>query len=96
LEAKSFLNGTLMASSIDPEEIIVTIAHPHGDIEVSLGEWMRLGPGERPLVRPIAVRKKTGEPLSISDIPLRYRNTALSRALIKAGLIENPWKAGPR
>jgi len=69
----------------------VTIAHPHGEIEVSLSEWIRFGPGERPLARPIAARKSSGERLSMRAVPLRYRNTKLSRALIKAGLLENPW-----
>jgi hypothetical protein len=78
-------------AEIDPEEIIVTVAHPHGDVEVSLGEWIRTGPGERPLVRPVAARTKSGRRLSMSHIPLKYRNTRASRALIRAGFLEDPW-----
>lgn len=78
---------------IDPEDILVTIAHPHGDVEVPLLEWIKTGPGPRPLVRPVAARRKsTGESIPLSAIPIQYRNTSFTRALIKIKAIQDPWK----
>ena len=37
----------------DPDDILVVIGHPFGDIEVPLAVWIAAGPGPRPLVRPI-------------------------------------------
>lgn len=76
----------------DPDEILVTIRHPHGDVETTLSEWMKTGPGPRPLVAPVAARDAgSGEALSLTVIPLRYRNNRLSRTLIQLGLLGNPW-----
>jgi hypothetical protein len=75
------------------DDIVVPLDHPHGKVEVSLSEWMRTGPGERPYLRPIAVRsRQTGRSLPLSAIPLPFRNTGLSRSLIKIGVLTNPWK----
>lgn len=80
-------------AELDPEDILVTIAHPHGDVEVPLSEWIRIGPGPRPLVRPVAARRKsTGESVPLSAIPMQYRNTPFTRALIKARVLQDPWK----
>lgn len=77
----------------DPEDVIVTIDHPFGRIEPTLAEWMRKGPGPRKLLRPTAARSRsTGEPLPLSVIPLAYRNDAVSRMLIAAGIIKSPWE----
>lgn len=76
----------------DVDDVVLTVAHPHGDVEVSLAEWMRTGPGGRPLARPVAARRRsTGEPMPLRSIPLKYRNTSAARLLIGAGLLENPW-----
>jgi hypothetical protein len=73
-------------------DILVSIAHPHGELELPLAEWMRVGPGPRELVRPIAARSAaTGQPLPLSVVPLAYRNDRLSRTLIRLGLLKNPW-----
>lgn len=81
-------------TAIDPGDVLVTLAHPHGDVEVPLGEWMRTGPGERPLLRPVhARRRSTGEPLPLRVIPFIYRNTALARLLIRIGLLRDPWRS---
>jgi hypothetical protein len=75
------------------DEIVVTVDHPHGRVEMPLSEWMKTGPGERLYVRPVAARNcRTGHEVPISAIPLPFRNTALSRSLISLGLLSNPWK----
>ena len=74
------------------ERILVHVRHPHGDQEIPLSEWMKAGPGERPLVRPSSARDaSTGANLPMSVIPLPYRNNALSRFLIRLGFLRNPW-----
>lgn len=74
-------------------DVMVIIDHPHGKIEMPLEEWIAKGPGERALLRPVAAKsRKTGRILSTSVIPLRYRNSILSRALIASKLLPDPWK----
>ena len=76
----------------EASQISVVIGHPGGNIQVSLEEWIRIGPGPRPLVRPIkAILDETGEELSLSVIPLKYRNNSWSRLLIRLGILSNPW-----
>lgn len=78
-------------------DISVILAHPWGDIEVPLEEWILSGPGERDLVRPFAAKSQiTGESLPMSVIPLRYRNNLWSRFLIKLGFLSDPWKSGSK
>ena len=80
------------ASEADPQDLVLTIQHPFGDLDVSLAEWIAKGPGPRPLVRPVAVRSRsTGESLPLTAIPLRYRNDEESRRLIAEGVLESPW-----
>lgn len=75
-------------------EIEVVLAHPHGMIRVPLDEWIARGPGARPLLQPCAAyNAQTGAQLSLSAVPLRYRNTVVSRLLIRLKLIQNPWPA---
>lgn len=75
------------------QDIIVTLAHPHGDVDTTLTQWMEIGPGPRPFVRPVAAREATtGASLPLTVVPLRYRNTALSRALIKMRVLKDPWR----
>lgn len=78
--------------AVDPDDILVTIAHPQGNTVVPLAEWMRTGPGERRLLQPTAAwRASTGQPLPLRVIPLRYRNNGPARLLIRAGLLTDPW-----
>ena len=80
-------------ANVDPDRILVVVRHPHGDVETTLREWMKTGPGSRDLVAPVgALDAATGESLGLSVIPLRYRNNRLSRSLIRLGLLENPWR----
>jgi hypothetical protein len=81
----------------DPKDIMVTVDHPFGSIEVPLVEWIAIGPGPRRLVRPVAARSRsTDAALPPSVIPLRYRNSALSRSLIAIGVIKDPWPSTSR
>ena len=78
---------------LDTEDIMVTIAHPFGDLEVPLATWILTGPGPRVRVRPVSARRKsTGEALPLSVIPLEYRNDDESRKLIASGELADPWK----
>ena len=78
----------------DHDDLILTIEHPFGNLEVSLTDWITTGPGPRPLVRPISVRSRsTGEALPLTAIPLVYRNDQESRRLIAEGVLESPWPA---
>src|ERR1700730_8572351 len=81
---------------IAPEDILVTVAHPWGNIPATLAEWIERGPGPRPLVRALNPRMKaTGQPLPDEVIPLVYQNTSESRDLIRHGLLSNPWPDKP-
>lgn len=76
------------------EEIMVEFHHPWANptIITTLETWMKVGPGLRPGIAPHkAFSATTGEPLPLSVIPLRYRNTILSRFLIRWGFLEEPW-----
>ena len=76
----------------DPDDVLVTLDHPFGELEVTLARWMAVGPGPRPLVRPIAARSRsTGQELPMSVVPLAYRNDANARALFAAGKLKWPW-----
>ena len=75
------------------EDVEVLILHNWGDARVPLQEWMRTGPGAREGIRPVAAfHRRTGEPLPISVVPMRYRNNTMSLALIRLGLLANPWE----
>jgi hypothetical protein len=77
---------------VDLDDVIVVIAHPFGDVEVPLADWIATGPGPRRFVRPVlAYSQSTGRRLPMSVVPLRYRNDGRSRRAIADGLIENPW-----
>jgi hypothetical protein len=83
---------------IRPEDILVTVMHPWSDLTVTLAQWIERGPASRALVRAIHPRiKATGQPLPDEVISVEYQNTPGSRALIRRGLLPNPWpnKAGP-
>lgn len=74
------------------KDIVVIIDHPHGRLEIPLQEWIEQGPGPRDLLRPIAARSaETGEPLPLTVIPRRYRNSFLTRSLVRMKLLKKPW-----
>jgi hypothetical protein len=81
-----------MTEQTDPSDVLVTVGHPFGKVEVPLTEWMATGPGPRSLVRPIAARSRhTGDSLPLAVIPLEYRNDETSRRPIAEGNIKSPW-----
>ena len=70
----------------------VLILHNYADCWVPLEVWKERGPGLRWLLAPVAARDaSTHKRLPLSVVPYRYRNTALSRLLIRFGFIEEPW-----
>ncbi|HEV3000857.1 MAG TPA: hypothetical protein VGW75_08990 [Solirubrobacteraceae bacterium] len=70
----------------------MTIEHPHGPVEVPLADWIERGPGPRDLLRPTAAHdRQTGERLPLSVIPLPFRNSRVSRALVRLGVLQTPW-----
>ncbi|WP_433244883.1 hypothetical protein [Actinomadura nitritigenes] len=81
---------------VQPEDVLVLIQHPFGDIWPTLAEWMQDGPGPRKGLRPVAARSRlTGEDLPLMVIPLPYRNDEESRAAIERGELADPWASQP-
>jgi len=83
---------------IDPAEypdVLVTIAHPAGDIEVPLDEWIRTGPGPRRYIEVIRARRTSGDPLSLDEIPQEFHNSPESRSLQRLGELPTPWGEPP-
>jgi hypothetical protein len=80
-----------MLDPVDYDDVIVTVAHPFGDIETPLPHWIQIGPGPRPLVTISRARRRDGSPVPLEEIPLQYRNTAESRRLQRLGLLPAPW-----
>jgi len=79
-------------NEINTSQIIITLDHPYGIIEVELDEWIRVGPGQREFVQPISAHQKDSmKELPLRVIPLRYRNNIISRFLIRLGILSNPW-----
>jgi hypothetical protein len=77
---------------IDLDDVLVVIAHPFGDVEVPLTNWIATGPGSRPFVRPVrAHSRSTGRRLPLTVIPLQYRNDGQSRRSIADGRLGDPW-----
>ena len=78
---------------MDPEAVLVLIQHPHGDLWISLSEWMKTGPGPRQFLRPTAAKDVgSGKLLKLPDVvPIPFRNDLRSRALIACRLIRDPW-----
>ena len=80
-----------MLDPADYDDVVVTIAHPWGDVEASLPTWIRVGPGPRPLVTISKARRRDGSPVPLGEIPLQYRNTAEGRRLQRLGRLPAPW-----
>jgi len=78
---------------IPPEQIELDVMTSHGTTKTTLQDWINTGPGVRPFSRPVAARiSKTGEKLPLSCVPIRYRNTLVSRLLIRVGIFQSPWE----
>ena len=74
------------------EDIVVQINHPNGDIRQQLQDWIETGPGPIRKLRPIRAYDRNGQEIGMQRIPFRYRNSFLSRCMIRIGLIKNPWR----
>jgi len=83
-------------SPAEYSDILVTVAHPWGDIDAPLTDWIRIGPGPRPYVEIVAARRRSnGQPVPMSEIPLEYHNSPESRRLQRQGLLPCPWGTPP-
>ncbi len=84
---------------LSPEEypdIVVTVAHPWGDVEVPLETWIRTGPGPRPYVGMIAAKRvSTGADVPLTEVPKEYHNSPEARSLQRQGLLPCPWGPPP-
>lgn len=77
-------------------DVMVTVAHPWGDIEAPLVEWIETGPGPRRYVGITKARRiSTGDPVPLSEIPQEYHNSRESRDLQRRGLLPLPWGPPP-
>jgi hypothetical protein len=77
---------------IDLDDILVTIAHNFGDLEVPLRSWIEKGPGPRKHLQLIAARSaSTGKPLPLEVVPMQYINSAEARSLVAEGKLPAPW-----
>ena len=75
------------------EKLLVAIDHPHGLMLIDLSDWIRLGPGDRPLIRPLYLQvKDTGQRISIRRLPWRLRNTFIFRVAVKLRIAKTPWR----
>lgn len=80
-------------TKLQPDIIELDIMTSHGISKATLAQWIQKGPGERYLSRPIAARNiLTGEKLSTRIIPFIYRNTIVSRCMIRFRMVKNPWE----
>ena len=85
-----------MLSIDDYSDILVTVAHPWGDVEVPLETWIQTGPGPRPYVGIISARRRsTGHVVPLTEIPLEYHNSPESRSLQRQHLLPCPWGPPP-
>jgi hypothetical protein len=85
----------VMLDPADYDDVIVTVAHPWGDIEAPLRTWIEVGPGPRPLVTISKARRRDGSPVPLTEIPPQYRNNAESRRLQRLGQLPAPWGPPP-
>jgi len=59
---------------LDTDDILVVVDHPHGEVEVTLTEWIENGPGPRPFVQLRSARRRsTGEPVPLESIDDPWR-----------------------
>jgi hypothetical protein len=77
------------------DDIVVTVAHPWGDVDFALSNWV-VRPPARPLTSIVAARRQsTGDPVDLAEIPLEYHNTWKSRRLQRLGQLPTPWGTPP-
>lgn len=85
-----------MIEQAEYSDVLVTVAHPWGDVDAPLEDWIRIGPGPRPYVGIVAAkRRSTGATVALSEIPQEYHNSPESRGLQRLGLLPCPWGPPP-
>jgi hypothetical protein len=74
--------------------IMVVVRHGAQREALPVEEWLRRGPDLDPSAEPVAAwLAPSGYPLPLSCVvPLRYRNSRLSRMLIALRLVADPWR----
>jgi hypothetical protein len=77
------------------DDVIVTVLRPAGVVDVSLPEWIRIGPGPRPLVGICRARWRSGEPVPLEEIPLELHDSPLSRERQRRGELPIVWGQPP-
>jgi hypothetical protein len=83
-------------SADEYSDVLVTLAHPWGNLEVSLDSWILVGRGARRYVGIVAARRSSaGREVPLSEIPLEYHNSSESRRLQRQGLLPCPWGPPP-
>ncbi len=80
-----------MLDPADYDDVMVMLAHPWGDVEVSLAAWIQVGPGPRPVVMISRASRRDGSLVRLEEILLRCRNAAESRGLQRLGLLQARW-----
>ncbi|KJE24235.1 hypothetical protein FF36_01310 [Frankia torreyi] len=66
-----------MLSLEEYPDVLVTVAHPWGNVEVPVDAWIQTGPGPRPYVGIAAARRSsTGREVPLTEIPLEYHNSS--------------------
>ena len=76
-------------------DVLVALAYPWGNLEVSLDSWIQVGPGSRRYVGIVAARRSsTGREVPLSEVSLDYHNSPESRRLQRQGLF--PARGGRR
>ena len=77
------------------DSVLITVAHNHGDYEVSLARWARDGPGPRRFLEVTSARKVTGEVVPLDELPPEYLNSRETRHLQRLGVLPSPWGVPP-
>lgn len=73
------------------DTVKVVIDYKFTTFRIPVKQWLDEGPQGNPAIVPHRLECDDGRHLPISQLPLPYRNTRLSRWLIKFGILTNPW-----
>ena len=84
---------------LDPaayDNVIVTVAHPWGDVDTRLTEWVRIGPGPRTSVQIVSARwAENDNPIDMDEIPAEYHNSEETHRRQRLGELPTPWGPPP-
>ncbi len=75
--------------------IMLDVCQLREHVETPIEDWLRHGPADS-AARPVAARMApSGNRLPLHCVvPLRYRNSRLSRLLIALHILPDPWRTG--